>query len=257
MPPPLHALAALARVADAAIERRAAIDGETASCHFFLFDLLRREQALAASREQTRGEVARILDFAQAWYCELAAVLAGRDDALLDTARDGDWSLRDIVRHAIAVELRYAAQVTYSATRADSEPIAIPESRLPCDRLAPPAAFDESRTAGLVRGLELLGVARDQTHAAIRLVRDDVLDRPSLWGTYRMNVRMRLHQVGAHLAETTVQVEKVLHGEAETESRRILRRAALARGQHERWTTQSERDGLDARYGALADAMRA
>src|SRR5439155_4850623 len=83
-----------------------------------LYLLLRREQAIAAAeRLSPRSEVSRILDFAQAAYGDLVGALVGREDSLLDDARDGDWTLRDVQRHAIAVEIRYAAKVHWSDTR--------------------------------------------------------------------------------------------------------------------------------------------
>src|SRR5207253_6862777 len=105
------------------------------TCH----GMRRPEQAIGASDEaSSRSEVSRILEFAQAAYGDLVGILVGRDDRLLDSARDGEWSLRDVMRHAIAVELRYAAQIEYSATRAETDPIGIPAGLLPCDRLSPP-----------------------------------------------------------------------------------------------------------------------
>lgn len=226
------------------------------TCHFVLFDLLRSEQALAVTQPPRRTEAARILDFAGAAYGDLVGLLVGRDDASLDGARDGEWTLRDILRHAIAVELRYCAQVAYSATRTERDPVAIPDERLPCDRLSPPLEFDASRTAGITPILELLGEARQRTDVAARGLTDDVLSRPSLWGKYEMDVGRRLHQVGAHLIETVLQVEKALAGDGHTEARRIMRRCCATRGLHEGWTRPADRVTLDDRYIKLAESLR-
>jgi hypothetical protein len=255
VPPPLDALAVLARVEDASIRDRIAAGDEIESCHFFLFDLLRREQAVAASAQPARSEIARILDLAQAAYGELVGTLIGRDDDLLDSARDGEWSLRDLMRHAIAVELRYSAQVVYAATRADSEPLAIPGDRLPCDRLAPPAAYGDSRRCAIAPMLELLGRARARTDAQTRPLDDHALTRPSLWGEHRMDVRMRLHQVGAHLVEIVMQAEKMVMSDRTTESRRIIRDCCRMRGLHERWSDAGVRADLDTRYARLASSV--
>ena len=180
-------------------------------------------------------------------------MLVGRSDDLLDGTRDGEWTLRDVLRHAIAVELRYAAQVEYSALRRDDEPLAIPADRLPCDRLAPPEPqFARTRTAGVSEMLELLGVARRATDDRLAALPDAALERPSLWGTLPMTVRMRLHQVAAHLTECVIQSEKCLASEGSSEARRILRHAAAVRGAHERWSAPVARAELDARYRALA-----
>jgi hypothetical protein len=75
----------------------------------------------------------------------VVGAVVGRDDSLLDTARDGAWTLRDVLRHAMAVELRYAAQVYYSATRAEKDPVQIPASLLPCDGFRLPSRSSPSR----------------------------------------------------------------------------------------------------------------
>ena len=200
-----------------------------------------------------RGEADRILDLARAAYGELVAVVVGRSAELLDGTRDGDWTLRDVLRHAIAVELRYGAQVEYSATRRADEPLVTPPHRLPCDHLSPPEErFGRSRVAGVDEILGLLGeacVATDDRAAAIPA---DALERPSMWGTRELTVRMRLHQIAAHLCESVIQIEKCLVNEPPSEARRILRHAAAIRGSHERWSAPDRRAELDARYRILA-----
>ena len=253
VPPPLAALARIVGRVDADVHREVEVGDERASLQFFLYDQLRREQALAAGAHPARSETARILDLAQAAYGDLIGALVGRDDALLETARDGEWTLRDVLRHAIAVEIRYAAQVLWSAGRSDDEPLAIPASRLPCDRLSPPEEeFGESRTGGIVRILELLGTARERTDMQLASLAGDVLVRPALWGTYLMDVRRRLHQIAAHLTETTIQIEKALSVESDLEARRIVRRCASVRGFHERWSEVGGRSALDERYRLIA-----
>src|SRR5207253_664164 len=68
VPPPLAALARIARLADADLHRPVPVGGERNTPQFFLYDQLRREQALAAETQPARSESARILDFAQAAY---------------------------------------------------------------------------------------------------------------------------------------------------------------------------------------------
>src|SRR5438552_3296249 len=153
MPPPLEAVTAIACLSNDALAGQIDLNGWKASAEFHLYDLLRHEQALAIEIQLREGsEIGRILDLAQARYGELVGSLVGRDDTLLDTARDGEWTLRDLLRHTIAVELRYAAQVEWAATRGDDAPLAIPDARLPGDRLSPPEPeFAPSRSGGLVQ----------------------------------------------------------------------------------------------------------
>jgi hypothetical protein len=197
------------------------------------------------------SEVSRILDFARAAYGDLVGVLVGRDDDLLEDGRDGDWSLRDVLRHAIAVEVRYTAQVNYSATRAETDPVEIPAGLLPCDRLSPPEPeFALARDGGIHELLELLGTAREASHARLAQVSDSALRRPSRWGSQLIDVRMRLHQIAVHLTETAIQVEKIVGASGELRS--IVRRCCSTRGLHERWSPANDRATLDESYRTVA-----
>jgi hypothetical protein len=246
MPPPLDVLAAVVRLDDEALGA-----DERSSRRDALYGLLRREQAIAASGQPARSEVSRILDLAHAALGDVVGVLVGRDDRLLDSTRDGEWSLRDVLRHAMAVELRYAVQVEYSASRADTEPIQIPPALLPCDRLSPPESeFGPSRSGGVIELLRLLGNARTSTDIRLASLRDATLGRPSLWGKQQIDVRMRLHQIAAHLTETAIQIEKIVGSGGEL--RAIVRRCCVTRGIHERWSLATERDTIDDSYRNLA-----
>lgn len=254
MSPPLAALAAIAQVPDEVI----AGSGERMdSPKALLYDLLRDEQRLAASQQPRRREIDRILDLAQAASGRIVALLIGREDALLDAARDGDWSIRDLLRHVIAVELRYAAQVEWAAVRSDTDPLAIPPERLPGDRLAPPEpGYATTRTGGIGEMLNLLVRARTAADERMAPLHDGALERPSLWGQREMTLRMRLHQTAAHLIEAHVQIEKMLGLRLDGEARRILQHACAARGAHERWSDRREREALDERYRELSDRSR-
>jgi hypothetical protein len=246
VPPPLGELAAVGRLDDKALG-----DDERGSLRDVLYGLLRREQAITASGGSSPGsEISRILDFAQAAYGDVVGVLVGRADSLLDTARDGEWTLRDVLRHAMAVELRYAAQVEYSATRSDTDPVPIPPGLLPCDRLSPPEpTFAASRSGGVLELLQLLGNARAATDARLAKVADSALTRPSMWGSHPLDVRMRLHQIAVHLTETAIQIEKIVGSGGEV--RAIIRRCCITRGMHERWSPAEERAALDESYRAM------
>lgn len=238
MPPPLAALADLLR------------RPSSEQLHEGLYAILRAEQAVVASHAE-RTEVSRALDLAQAAYGDLVGVVVGREDALLDGARDGEWSLRDLLRHVIAAELRYAAQIDYSATRADGDPVPIPPDRLPCDRLSPPdPAFAGSRDGGIVEVLELVGVARRSTDTRLATLGDETLARPTRWGAHDTDVRTRLHQIGVHLTEAAIQAAKML-ADSPGDLRGIVRRLCFIRGLHERWSDSVARGELDRRYAKL------
>src|SRR5438445_410939 len=153
----------------------------------------------------------------------------------------------DIMPIAITTALSYAAARGRRLRR-------VPPPLAPRARIArpPEAEFGESRTAGIIRILELLGSARARSDAQLASVADDALTRPSLWGTYEMDVRRRVNQIAAHLTETTVQIEKLLSVRGDLEGRRIVRRCAMVRGLHERWSDAGARSALDERYRLIA-----
>jgi len=221
-----------------------------------LFGALRREQRAFTAVVHSKGsEASRILAFARAAYRELAALLSGGD--VLDSARDGEWSLRDLLRHAIAVELRYRAQVLWSANRGDADPIGIPPDRLPCDRLSPPGPeFADTISGSIERVLNLFGAARAGTDRQLATLETSVLARPSVWGSLQVDVRERLHQIGVHIVEVNLQAEKML-GATELEARRIVRRIAATRGMHEALSERHLPEELDRALATLADEVAA
>ncbi len=79
------------------------------------------------------------------------------------------------------------------------------------------------------------------------------LHRPTLWGNSTIDVRERIHQIGAHLIEVLIQAEKML-GINDSEARRIVRRIAATRGMHEGLSEPSEIKRLDLELERLAQA---
>ncbi len=257
------ALGRLASVDDAALGRRVTWrgwGGSEATVQFLVYQLLREEQAalVAAEHASRVSEVERILRLAQQAFGDLRGLLAGREDRLLDREPAvGEWSLRAILRHVLAVELRYAAQILYSAHRREEEPLAIPPERLPCDRLSPPdPQYADTRTAGMSRILERLADARAGTDGLVSGLPEALLVRPSLWGSAEIDVRLRLHQVAAHIVEHVVQCERTLEtlGARDGEARRVMRRISAVRGAHETISEDAALRRLDGEYAKL-DAL--
>jgi DinB family protein len=248
------AIATLASLRDEQLRRQ--LEPGRGPVQVRLYASLRSEQRLVVSAvtDGRVAEVPTILTQAQSAFRDLEALLMGHDDALLDSIKDGDWSLRDLLRHLIATELRYAEQVMYSAERGETDPIRIPEERLPCDRLAPPESeFGSTTSAGLSVILRLFETARARSDERLSRLSRDVLDRPSDWGSLRVDIRVRLHQIAVHIVEGTIQTEKML-GPAEQfmEARAIVRRIWRARGLHERSSPAAAVAELDAEIIALA-----
>jgi hypothetical protein len=243
---------------DAALARRAG-DASGPTIQFLLYGALRREQAAAVAAVTSDEEPPRILAFAQSAFEDLNALLVGRPPGIADAARDGEWTLRDLLRHAIAVELRYREQVLYSARRAADDPVAIPDALLPCDRLSPPEPeYRDTRDAPVGRALELFSQARRTTDERLRDLTSADLARPTLWGSSEVDVRERMHQIGVHIVEVVIQTEKMLDpAHVPPEARRIVRRIAATRGLHERTSDASSLATLDAELSAIARATGA
>jgi hypothetical protein len=77
-------------------------------------------------------EARRILSLAQRAFGDLRALLTGVPADLLDqTPREGEWPLRDTLRHILNVERRYGLQTKYAVERRDGDPMRISDERLP------------------------------------------------------------------------------------------------------------------------------
>ena len=174
-------------------------------------------------------ESRRILSLAQRAFGDLLGLLVGLSADLLDRApREGEWSVREALRHILVIERRYALQTLYAIERGDSDPVRIPDDRLPT-----PAQIDV--TGGIRDVLARIGAARAETNRRLGEVSAAALARPTVWIQYDIDVRFRLHRFAAHLVEHTIQCEKTLAvlGWRPTEGRRIARPLAALVGEIE------------------------
>ena len=174
-------------------------------------------------------ESRRILSLAQRAFGDLRGLLIGLSTDLLDTApRDGEWSVREILRHVIVTEGRYAVQTRYAVERTDADPMRVADDKLPT-----PAQIDV--TGGISGILERVGDARAETDRQLGDLPAAAMVRPTQWIQYDVDVRFRLHRFAAHMVEHTVQCEKTLAalGWRATEGRRIVRRLTALLGEVE------------------------
>src|SRR5215471_7746229 len=188
-------------------------------------------------------ESRRILALAQRAFGSLRALLAGLPDTWLDRApRAGEWSIREIIEHVVAVERRYALQTKYAVDRTDAEPIRIADSKLP--------SLTPTNTGGEIESLlARLGQARAETDRWLGDVPPAGMPRPTLWAGYEIDVRFRLHRFAAHIVEHTVQCEKTLQalGWRPAEGRQIARRVAAVLGEIEGLGAVKDARELEAR----------
>ncbi|HUG38474.1 MAG TPA: DinB family protein [Candidatus Limnocylindrales bacterium] len=229
---------------DAALARGAALDEATLSLpwpyqdkpmdvrYAFYRTLEDAQEAQVALATRQIPESRRILAFAQRAFGDLRGLVAGFPDSLMDRApRDGEWSMREVLSHVFAVERRYQLQTVYAVERADSDPVRLPDDKLP----SIPALSAEGAAGSAADIIARIGAARAETNRQLASVAPAAMTRPARWLHYDTDVRFRLHRFGAHIVEHVVHGEKTvaaLVGLA-PEARRMTRRVAAASGEVE------------------------
>jgi len=226
---------------DATLEAAAALD-ETALARAFayrdkkmdvryaLFRTLEdAQEAHVRVAAADHPESCRIMALAQRAFGDLRGLMIGASADLLDRLpREGEWSLRDTLRHILLVERRYALQTKWAIERRESDPMRIADDRLPT-----PALIDV--TGGFREILGRIGEARAESNRWLHDVAPAAMTRPTQWVHYDVDVRFRLHRFAAHLIEHTIQCEKTLAalGWRPTEGRQIVRQLAALLGEIE------------------------
>jgi hypothetical protein len=206
---------------------------------------LELELAALAGAGSGASEAALALALAQAAFGDLRGLLCGRPDPLLDAEPGGgEWTLRKVLQHVLWVERRYQLQTAYAASRSDDDPI----------RREPDVAEEDGGT--VAAWLQRISAAREEGRRALAIT-DGKLERPTVWAGHAVDVRFRLHRFTGHLAQHTIQCEKVLDrlGHPEDEARRLVRRMSAARGRHEWLSEAAVLAELDAEHELLAGSL--
>jgi uncharacterized damage-inducible protein DinB len=220
-----------------------------------VFNALEEEQMAAAALSPDVDEASRVLAYAQIAFGRLRGLLAAIDDDLLDRApAEGEWSIRQTLTHAIEVERSYRANTQHALVRRDDEPLKLTPERRPR-----PDAADTA--GGVLDIVAAFAARRAETDAALAGLDADQMVRPSQWGPYdvmhHVDVRFRLHRFASHIVEHTVQCEKAIEslGVTLNDPRAVVRAIGAARGAHERRSSRTVLDALDAALLARADAV--
>ena len=191
------------------------------------------QEAVVRTTAAPASESRRVLSLAQRAFGDLRGLLVGLPDELMDKApRPNEWPVREVLRHVLLVERRYAIQTAYAIERRDSDPVRIADDRMPAAR-----DLDVSGAVGDVLGR--IADARAETNRRLADVAPSAMARPTVWVGVDVDVRFRLHRFAAHLVEHTIHCEKTLAGVGwrPTEGRRIVRQI---------WSTVGELEGLGA-----------
>ena len=218
--------------------------GGTLDARYALYRALEEAQeACVVAAAGPQPESRRILALAQRAFGDLHGLLIGLPTDLLDREpRPGEWPVREVLRHMLSVERRYAVQTRYAVERGDAEPVRISEDKL---STIPPGDVGGDVDAMLAR----LGQARAETNRRLGDLALVALTRPSVWVKVEIDVRFRLHRFAAHVVEHTIQCEKTLAalGWRPTEGRRIVRQVAAALGEVEGLGALTQARAIEAR----------
>ena len=187
------------------------------------------QEAVVAAAAGPVPESRRILARAERAFGDLRGLLMGISGNLFDAApREGEWPVRETLRHMLWIERRYMIQTRYAVVRTDADPIRIADTELP-----PLAQIDGSGDPDAV--VARLAAARAESNRVLGDVPPTGMTRPTIWVHYTIDVRFRLHRFALHVVEHTIQCEKALAdlGWPQTEGRRMLRHFTAALGELE------------------------
>lgn len=177
-----------------------------------------------------RGDAQRAMMIAGETRGRLLGTLAGLPDATFNLQpAEGEWSIRQVLGHVIATDERYRIAVEYAVERAragGTGPLRPPESSLP------PRTGEAQATGSPAELLQRLQSARDAVILSLSTVPDDLLNAPTNWVSWDLDVRFRLHRFAAHDREHTIQLRKALQalGVMPTEPQLLLANAQAALG---------------------------
>ncbi len=201
----------------------------------------------AATLARGLAEVPYALSLAQRAAGDLAGLVAGQPAEVFDLApAEGEWTLRETLRHIIATEARFR---TWSLWFVDHGL----EGEQPADAPETEAAGD---AAALI---EELMAERARTDADVQRLTDADLTKPGRWAGHPVDIRFRLHRPASHLVEHAIQCENVLIalGAIPGEARQKVRAIWAARGAHERHSDPAALTHLDSALAARAAELGA
>ena len=211
------------------------------------------QEAVVRLAALAHPESRRILALAQRAFGDLRGLLVGLPMDFLDQSpRQGEWSIRETLRHIMIIEGRYAVQTHYATERADSDPMRVADDQMPT-----PAQVDVSGDIEAILGR--VGERRGETDRQLGNLSPAAMIRPTQWMQYDVDVRFRLHRFAAHVIEHTIQCEKTLNalGWRMTEGRRIVRRLMGTLGEVEGHGGHAEAREIEQRLAERAASVAA
>ncbi len=191
-----------------------------------LRDLAVRLDALRARKGPPESQAERILGQYHLAYRDLTGALAGlRDDDLDRVPAEGEWPVREVLKHMLGAEYGFLGVVQYAL--ASDRPKGLEEAEERWDSWRDEHGYRAPKT--LEGGIADVRNALFEIHR--RILRelgplpDEALEEPAMFWDGEKPIRFRLHRFEAHMVQHTVQVEKSLEwiGRGPTEARRLVR----------------------------------
>lgn len=164
-------------------------------------------------------KVQMVLGIAEQTRGDLLASLVGLTDDDLDIAPvepAGEWTLRQILAHLVAVEHSYRINTLYAVKQFQNGQ---PHGDLPGNN--DPTPWMELNLDGLLTELD---DARSRTLAEVVELPDDVLPAPAVWSAELLDVNFRLMRFSHHEREHAAHIRKwrVQTGRHFTDAQRLM-----------------------------------
>jgi DinB superfamily len=174
-------------------------------------------------------EAQRILALARESHSELRSILLGVPDEAIDLEpAPGEWSARQALEHAHAVDERYMMATEYAVERMHSD------QELPLQRPTDgQGRGDDERLAGrLSTVLSRMDARRDDVVERLAGIDAEDLSAPVIYRRDQVDVRYRLYLFAAHQREHIGQVVRTLQAVRyqQSEAQMILGQAEVAGG---------------------------
>jgi uncharacterized damage-inducible protein DinB len=191
-----------------------------------LRDLAVRLEALRARKGPPESQAERILGQYHLAYRDLTGALAGlRDDDLDRVPAEGEWPVREVLKHMLGAEYGFLGVVQYAL--AADRPKGLEEAEERWDSWRDEHGYRAPKTleGGIVDVRNALFEIHRRILRELGPLPDEALEEPAMFWDGEKPIRFRLHRFEAHMVQHTVQVEKSLEwiGRGPTEARRLIR----------------------------------
>lgn len=230
-------LAAYAGLEPERLDERRTWRGAPQTLQFLLSWLAEGDETRGVRVVETRARLGAPLTVAQTAALRgstargrLLGALVGLPDAFFDQPPAPDeWSVQRTLGHIAAIDTRYRLAVENAldrARRGGEGPLRPDESSMPPREGAAEAQGTRDQV------LDRLTAVHDAALRTIVAIPDALLDAPTNWIAWDLDVRFRLHRFAAHDREHTIQIRKTLTalGIVQNEPQMLLADAEEARG---------------------------